>query len=141
MAHDFRSGFLRHINYNTLRPHTVARLTLTSGFRYVLDPSAAQFGREECLAPWDEYARRRIHHLDEVVDDTQGHANDLAEASSQGYGLAKKHVTEELVNVLRARKGGLRALLKLSGGRFEKAKTDLVNTMEESLVKLEKTSK
>ncbi|KAL1877012.1 hypothetical protein Daus18300_002621 [Diaporthe australafricana] len=141
VAHDLRSGSLRHITYNTLRPHSVARLTLPSGSRYVLDPSAAQFGWEESLAPWDEYARRRIHQIDDIAilqphGEAQGRIIDPKEVAPefQGYTSAKEHVAAELVKILRARKGGIRALLKLSDGQFEKAKRDLVSTMEEFLL-------
>lgn len=44
--------------------HTVAVLTIDSGLRYVLDPSAAQYGWTEILAPLGIYEQCRVDHKD-----------------------------------------------------------------------------
>lgn len=115
-------------------------MTLPSGLQYVFDPSAAQFGWKEYLAPWDEYARRRVHLIDmvnviEPPSDTQRPKGDNANPLGfhPGFYQAKKHVAAELVEVVRSRKGGLRALLKLSDGQFDEAKKKLAKDMEDSV--------
>lgn len=40
--------------------HTVSQLTTASGLKFAFDPTAAQFGWKENLAPWDTYEQRRI---------------------------------------------------------------------------------
>lgn len=45
---------------NMSMAHTVARLTTASGHQLAFDPTAAQFGWLEKLAPWERYKRRRI---------------------------------------------------------------------------------
>lgn len=138
---------LDDFRYNTLGPHGVLRLTLPLGVQYVFDPSAAQFGWKEYLAPWDEYARRRIHLIEqaamlETLVDTL--VREAAITKPPGFPSislrAKEGAAAELVNVLRARKGGRRAMLKLSDSQFEEAKKDLVKAMEESIQRLTKSS-
>ncbi|KAK2607513.1 hypothetical protein N8I77_006179 [Diaporthe amygdali] len=138
VANDFQIGPSHHLRYNTLRLHLAARLTLPSGAQYAFDPSAAQFGWKDCLAPWAEYARCRIHHIENVtvldpLDGTRVPAKDRVKPSDiiRRFDWAKEYVAEELVSILRARKGGLRALLKLSDGQFETARRDLADAMED----------
>lgn len=40
--------------------HMVSQLTTASGLKFAFDPTAAQFGWKENLAPWDIYEHRRI---------------------------------------------------------------------------------
>lgn len=40
--------------------HTVCRLTTSSGLQFAFDPTAAQFGWQEHLAPWDVYEKQRV---------------------------------------------------------------------------------
>ncbi|KAG6360357.1 hypothetical protein INS49_011415 [Diaporthe citri] len=54
---------------------------------------------------------------------------------------AKQRAAAELIKAVRARKGGLRAILKLSDGQFEEAKKDLAKTMEQSVREVIKSSK
>ncbi|KAJ0125199.1 uncharacterized protein J7T55_006544 [Diaporthe amygdali] len=138
VANEFQIGSSHHLRYNTLRLHLAARLTLPSGAQYAFDPSAAQFGWKDCLAPWAEYARCRIHHIENVtvldpLDGTRVPAKDRVKPSDiiRRFDWAKEYVAEELVSILRARKGGLRALLKLSDGQFETGRKDLADAMED----------
>lgn len=43
--------------------HLVFRLTLPSGLRFAFDPTGAQNGWKEYLAPWDSYEQHRIHFI------------------------------------------------------------------------------
>lgn len=118
---DFRFNSLHHLRYDILRPHMAARLTMPSGTQYAFDPTAAHSGWKEYWAPWDEYARRRIHRIDENVplehiSDTQVPVVESALRSDTDPEVdrARDASAAKLVKVLRARKGGLRAILKLS---------------------------
>lgn len=127
----------------------VARLTLPSGSQYAFDPTAAQFGWREYLAPWDEYFGRRVHQIDEItvlesLNSTQQLATGESSMSPDRFMSPvriKQDATTELINVFRNRKGGLRAIPKLSDNQFEEAKRDLTNAMEESVQKWTTTSK
>lgn len=147
VADDLAVEQSHRLRYNTLGPHVIVRLTLPSGLQYAFDPTAAQFGWKEYLAPWDEYARRRIHLIDMIgmfkpPSDTK--------VPNEGYvktpGFqpmffrAKERAAAEAIKVVRARKGGLRAILKLSDGQFEEAKKDLSKTMEQSIQEVIKSS-
>lgn len=46
--------------------HLVFRLTLPSGLSFAFDPTGAQNGWQEYLAPWDAYARHRIHFIKNI---------------------------------------------------------------------------
>lgn len=136
------------MRYDILRSHTVTRLNLSSGTRYAFDPTTAQFGWKEYLAPWDEYACRRTHRIDEIVplekvNDTQVPVleSELRSGTDPEVDRAKDVAAAELVKVLRARKGGLQAVVKLSGGRFEEVKKDSAKTMEDFVRKLIKSLK
>lgn len=47
--------------------HAAIRVTLPSGQRFALDPTGAQYGWREHLAPWDDYERHRVHMIDSVA--------------------------------------------------------------------------
>lgn len=136
VVNDLSFGQTHRFRYNTLGPHVIVRLTLPSGLQYSFDPSAAQFGWKEYLAPWDEYARRRIHHID-LASVFRSESDIQVPRESR----AKERAAAELIKVVRARKGGLRAILKLSDGQFEEAKKDLARTMEQSVQDVIKLSK
>ena len=46
--------------------HQVFRLTLPAGLRFAFDPTGAQSGWQEYLAPWDEYEKHRVHCIVEI---------------------------------------------------------------------------
>lgn len=145
---DLSLGQTHRLRYNTLGPHVIVRLTLPSGLQYAFDPTAAQFGWKEYLAPWDEYARRRIHLIDlaaafEPPGDTKAPHEDHTKPPEFDpvFFRTKERAAAEIIKVVRARKGGLRAILKLSDGQFEEAKKELAETLEKSVQEVIKLSK
>ncbi|KAK3942826.1 hypothetical protein QBC46DRAFT_339077 [Diplogelasinospora grovesii] len=50
--------------YNALMSHEISLLTLPSGTQVVFDPSAAQYGWREHVAPWDAYQHHRIYDIE-----------------------------------------------------------------------------
>ncbi|KAI3399141.1 hypothetical protein diail_7720 [Diaporthe ilicicola] len=50
-------------DFNSSPLHTVSLLTTRSGLEFAFDPTAAQFGWQENLAPWWLYRRRRVDLL------------------------------------------------------------------------------
>ncbi|KAK0616441.1 hypothetical protein B0T14DRAFT_246877 [Immersiella caudata] len=42
--------------------HKIIRATLPVGIRVFIDHTAAQFGWNEVMAPWDKYQQHRVHH-------------------------------------------------------------------------------
>lgn len=127
----------------------VARLTLPSGSQYAFDPTAAQFGWRELLKPWDEYFGRRVHHIYQItvlesfnsIKQLATGESSMSPDSSMSPLRVKQDATTELIKVFRNRKGGLRAILKLSESQFKEAMRNLTNAMEESARKLYTTSK
>lgn len=64
---------IRHIipdgehDFPIVSGHAAIRVTLPSGQRFALDPTGAQYGWREHLAPWDDYERHRVHMIDSVA--------------------------------------------------------------------------
>lgn len=50
-------------SFNTTPYHTIAVLSTASGLEFAFDPTAAQFGWKEHLAPWALYRERRVDLL------------------------------------------------------------------------------
>lgn len=48
------------VNYITLWDHEILRVTLPGGQKVILDPSAAQFGWVEYMAPAEHYLKHRV---------------------------------------------------------------------------------
>lgn len=46
--------------------HKVFRLTLPSGLRFAFDPTGAQNGWQEHLAPWDTYEKHRACFIEDI---------------------------------------------------------------------------
>lgn len=46
--------------------YVVLRITLPSGLRFAFDPTGAQNGWQEYLAPWDAYEQHRIHFIKDI---------------------------------------------------------------------------
>lgn len=46
--------------------HLVFRLTLPSGLKFAFDPTGAQNGWQEALAPWDAYEENRVHFIMDI---------------------------------------------------------------------------
>lgn len=62
-----------HVSYHNgkhdflfLAFHVVLRITLPSGLRFAFDPSGAQNGWQEYLAPWDAYEQHRVHFIKDI---------------------------------------------------------------------------
>ncbi|KAK7748421.1 hypothetical protein SLS62_008577 [Diatrype stigma] len=52
--------------FNSLCSHEILRLTLPSGRQFALDPSAAQYGWHENLAPWEQYHQHRVDAISRI---------------------------------------------------------------------------
>jgi len=55
------------VNYITLWVHEILRVTLPGGQKIILDPSAAQFGWVEYIAPAEHYLKHRAQAICEAI--------------------------------------------------------------------------
>lgn len=115
--------------FNMSALHTVALLTTRSGRNFILDPTAAQFGWKEYLAPWETYDPCRIEflQLSEVRKvhgrprtPTEHTLRPRSEAGRKNW--TSKVVAENILEIAEAtfmEKGGLDRILQLPRVKFE----------------------
>lgn len=130
--------------------HLVFRLTLPSGLRFAFDPTGAQNGWQEYLAPWDAYEKHRIHFFKNIRTlDAWGPEQRMSELNreslstgeylvemkeSQRFRLAFMTVVVEGCLRLKLPGRGMEELLhRLPDDRFEAARQSLVKTAVEKL--------
>lgn len=56
----------KHHAFPSTSLHLVFRIALPSGLKFAFDPTGAQNGWQEHLAPWDEYEKHRVHFIQGV---------------------------------------------------------------------------
>lgn len=107
--------------------HTVSQLTTASGLKFAFDPTAAQFGWKENLAPWDIYEQRRI---DLKIPVTPGELYQVNENDSRDS-CASKEMRDMTVRLLRD--GGFSDILSLSKTKFVDCLQSLERKLAESV--------
>lgn len=129
--------------------HLVFRLTLPSGLTFAFDPTGAQNGWQEYLAPWDAYEEHRIHFIKNIRTlDAWGPKQRMSELNreslsngeylvemkeSQRCRLAFMTVTVEGYLKLELPGRGMEELLhRLPDDRFESVRESLVETTVEN---------
>lgn len=130
--------------------HLVFRLSLPSGLTFAFDPTGAQNGWQENLAPWDAYEQHRIHFirntrtLDAWGPEQRNRELERKILSSgeleveiklgQQFRLAyMAGVVDGYLKLKLPGKGMGELLHRLSDDRFEAVKKSLVNTAMENL--------
>lgn len=115
--------------FNMSALHTAALLTTRSGRDFVLDPTAAQFGWKEYLAPWETYDPCRIEFLqppevrkvhEPPRTPTKHTLRPRSEAGRSNW--TSKVVAENILEIAEAtfmEKGGLDRVLQLPRVQFE----------------------
>jgi hypothetical protein len=122
--------------YNSFVCHEVMAVTLPSGISVVLDPTAAQLGWKEHVAPWDWYRKHRVHHVDqrEPVPPipvgtwcVKAALPPLPADVGLGQSLLLETIVLSLLPQIQTRSGGVKGFLRLKGGEFEVARTAVVD--------------
>ncbi|KAK7708944.1 hypothetical protein SLS64_006424 [Diaporthe eres] len=113
--------------------HVVFRITLPSGMRFAFDPTGAQNGWQEYLAPWDAYEQHRIHFIkDTRVVDARGLMECMGDTERDEMVIATVVAVVEGSLGRRLLGGGLEELLySLSDARFETKRESLVKAFRE----------
>lgn len=116
--------------------HLVFRLTLPSGLKFAFDPTCAQNGWQEALAPWDAYEEHRVQF---IMDVRKINAGDL-KMNVDNAPLVTLATIALLTSVesclgLEVTKGGREKLLhRLSDTHFEISKVYLVKTFGDAFM-------
>lgn len=128
--------------------HSVFRLSLPSGLTFAFDPTGAQNGWQENLAPWDAYEQHRIHFIRNTRTlDAWGPERRKSELErgilSNGEYLMQQGQQVRLAFLAVVVDGYLRLELpgrgmeellhRLTNERFEAIRKSLVNTAMENL--------
>ncbi|KAI1079237.1 hypothetical protein F5B20DRAFT_581655 [Whalleya microplaca] len=133
-------------DYNSLRSHEVIRVTLNSEEQVVLDPTAAQFGWREYMAPWSIYEKQRVRKIKTVLPIHIGpRPHRLAEAEAearQSTGDLTADIKQAQLAIMEAattvtewtalKYGGIRGLLKLKED-FEDARAKVVSAANNAI--------
>lgn len=138
-----------HISYSEnnhdfkfLYSHLVFRLTLTSGLKFAFDPTGAQNGWQETLAPWAEYERDRVQFITGIrtIDELDLRVNfdNLKQGKHKEVALAFLASLEGCPG-LKLDEGGWEKLLhKLPDTHFETARESLVKAFRKKLMSYRK---
>ncbi|KAG6367596.1 hypothetical protein INS49_001789 [Diaporthe citri] len=139
-----------HQTFPSMCLHSVIRFTLPSGLKFAFDPTGAQNGWQEHLAPWDEYAKHRVHFIQEVrtIDAwglEQCMANLEKDVLSAGGGTGHPGLDLELDQKIRlalvavAVEPGLSLMLSKKGTAelFYKLSNDRYDAVKELIIRLD----
>lgn len=130
--------------------HSVFRLTLPSGLKFAFDPTGAQNGWEENLAPWDAYEQHRVHFIKHIRTlDAWGPERCKSELDRESLSNGELEVDMKISQQARIAfmavvvdgylelelpgKGMEELLHRLPDGRFETIRELLVKTVMENL--------
>lgn len=129
--------------FNMLASHTVAVLTTPSGLEFILDPTAAQYGWRENIAPREIYTRCRVdyeyptkpcYRPDPQRLPTKATTRPEAKRDSDLWAMAC--VAEQIVERVREHLteiGGLDGVLQLPRAQFEEQCQALQQALESGL--------
>jgi hypothetical protein len=124
--------------------HLVARLTMESGHQFALDISSPQFGWQECLTPWAEYEKHRIHNPSKMETSTYpaGFFMTAKPEHLQPEDYCMEKMRWILYDQMKAATKNaalwhgfidLQDVLRLKSGEFAKLKTDLMAQAKSAL--------
>ena len=127
----------------TVYPHSVIRLTLKNGEKYILDLTGGQYGWQETLTPYNIYQQSKIRLIKEVLPfgGTRRFCKERAENSG---GMAKWHhqadigfetALNDLLNQWQQRNMSLTTLLKLPDDQFGRQQAGLLDMLEAGMQK------
>lgn len=128
-------------NMSTL--HTVALLTTQLGHRFILDPTAAQFGWKEQLVAWETYVPSRLDslHSTEVCGfqrpRTPTEHTRRPEKRPGRDTWTSKVVAEDVLEIAEAnfmKNGGLDGVLKLPEAQFDEQCSKLKESLRSEMV-------
>lgn len=123
--------------------HTVAALRTKSGLQFILDPTAAQYGWKENIAPRDTYARCRIDYAlrttvclvpDSPLPRTEH--TPRPEDESELANWTRKCIAEDVLALADdhfSLNGGLFGILQLPQAQFEEQCRTLTETLKSGM--------
>ena len=118
--------------------HSVIRITLKNGDKYILDLTGAQYGWEEIVTPYDMYQQSKIRLIKEILPfgGMRQFCKDRAENTG---GMAKwnhradnafETALNDLLKSWQQRNKSLSTLLKLPDDQFKKQQAGLLEMLE-----------
>lgn len=129
--------------------HAIVRATLPCGEVVLLDPTGAQFGWKEMVAPWSLYKERRIHS---IIDNTwktvvaKPPGSRFVKPEAQAFAAAGvvqqdsplelliESVALGLLSQIKAKfDGGVKGFLQLKEGEFSAARKAVVDAAKRGL--------
>lgn len=119
-------------------PHSIIRLTLKNGDRFVLDLTGAQYGWQEILTPYDQYRQSKIRQIKEVLP-FGGARRFCKERAEKSGGTAKWHHQADIgfetalnvqLNRWQQQNMSLTTLLKLPNDLFVRQQAGLLDMLE-----------
>ena len=124
-------------------PHSVIRLTLKTGDKFILDLTSAQYGWPEVLTPYNIYQQSKIRVIKEVLPfgGTRRFCKERAENSG---GMAKLHhqadvgfetVLNNLLTQWQQTNMSFTALLRLPDDQFGRQQAGLLDMLEAGMQK------
>ena len=121
--------------------HSIIRVTMKTGEKYVIDLTGAQYGWYETIIPWHTYEKNRVQPIREVQ--RFGYTRKFCEErAAKSGGLAKwnhdadKSFTKALNDIVEGWQAGnmsLSAMLKLPEAELEKKRTSFLETVKEGM--------
>lgn len=123
------------VMFNSLYRHHPLRITLPCGLQFAFDPTAAQYGWKEIIAPWEAYLKHRAHNsIRDVV---------IKEPVSMGeaWALAKARANRQCdAPINEAASHFRRQLLEHVAMEFSLGAAKHLNMFEENVVSVLQTS-
>ena len=121
--------------------HSVLRITLKNGDKYILDLTGAQYGWQEIVTPYDIYQQSKIRLIEQVLPfgGTRQYCKERAENAG---GMAEWHhrvdssfetVLNGLLKLWQQGNMSLSTLLRLPDDQFRKKQAELLELLETRL--------
>ena len=123
--------------------HSVIRITLKNGDKYILDLTGAQYGWKEILTPYNQYRQSKVRQIKEVLSfgGTRQYCKQRAEKSG---GMAQwQHLTDigfestvnDIMKLWQQWNMPLTTLLKLPDDQFQQQQAGLLEMLEAGMQK------
>ena len=118
--------------------HSVIRITLKNGDKYILDLTGAQYGWQETVTPYNIYQQAKVRQIKKVLPFGYTRQSCQEEAENMAGKEKWHHDVDvgfeiELNDVIESWQQGnmsLSALLRLPDDQFEKQQAGLLETLE-----------
>ena len=117
--------------------HSVIRITLKNGEKYILDLTGAQYGWQETVTPYDIYQQAKIRLIKKVSP--FGYTRQFCKVVENMDGISKWHhdvdvgfetVLNDILITWQHENMSLSTLLRLPDDQFEKQQAGLLETLE-----------